>query len=276
MKKAFVTGITGFAGRHLKKKLEEEGYEVYGITTKKEKKNIFLCDITDFNLLKKILKKVSPSYVFHLAGLSYPRDSFNFPRKFHNVNYIGTLNLFEGIREANLNPEILFISSSEVYGNIPFKKLPIKENCPLAPENPYGVTKAAGELLAMQYVKNYGMKIKIARPFNHYGPYQDKKFVLSNFTSQLVEIEKGKKEAILYTGDLSVKRDFTYVEDVVKAYIDIINKGVKGEAYNVCSNKAYSIEECVKILLSFCKKKVKIKKEEKRMRKGDRKIIYGN
>ncbi|MBF0275105.1 MAG: GDP-mannose 4,6-dehydratase [Nitrospinae bacterium] len=279
MKKALITGITGFVGNHLKDFLEVRGeYEVYGITsnTSRVRNNIFYANLTDFQALKNILSQIKPDEIYHLGALASPKESFDAPLMYHQVNYLGTLNLYEAIKEVKFSPNILFVSSSEVYGSPSQNDLPLTEKSPIHPESPYAASKAAAEIISQQYNKTEKLNIKIARPFNHFGTGQDEKFVLSSFTRQITEIIKKNTTPVIYTGNLSAKRDFTNVNDVVRAYHSIQISGKTGETYNICTGKSCKIEECLNILRSFADKEIEVKKDKNRLRKSDIEDYFGS
>jgi GDP-4-dehydro-6-deoxy-D-mannose reductase len=168
------------------------------------------------------------------------------------------------------------VGSSDVYGIVKPKETPIKEDRPLLPVSPYGVSKAAGDLLAYQYFKSYEIYAIRARSFNHTGPRQRTGFVIPDFASQIAKIEKGFSPPVLKTGNLSSHRDLSDVRDVVKAYISLMGKGKAGEAYNICSQKAYSIEHLLNILCSLSKKRIRAEKDRKRNRPAEIPILLGS
>ncbi len=276
-KKVFITGLTGFAGTHLSHYLEKEGFEVYGTSwpEKVEGEKIFWLDLRNGRKLSKILKRIEPEWIFHLAALSHVGESWKNVKKTISTNFISTLNIFESAYNLPEHPRILFVSSAEVYGYVEKEDLPVKEEQPTNPLNPYAFSKLLGEILSSLY-NSLGMEIFIVRPFNYTGPGQSPKFVCSDFAYQIAMIEKGKTKPEIRVGNLSVKRDFTDVRDVVKAFRIIIEKGERGSPYNICSGKSYSIEEILQILLKFSKEKIEITKDEKRFRKADVHDIYGD
>jgi len=276
-KRVFITGLTGFAGKHLSQYLEKEGFEVYGTSwpEKVEKERIFWLDLRNGRKLKKILKDINPDWIFHLAALSHVGESWKNVKRTVSTNFISTLNLFESASNLSRNPKILFVSSAEVYGYVKKENMPVKENHPTNPLNPYAFSKLLGEILSSLY-NSLGMEIYVVRPFNYTGPGQNPKFVCSDFAYQIAMIEKGKRKPEIRVGNLSVRRDFTDVRDVVMAFKIIIEKGEKGSPYNICSGKSYSIEEILQTLLRFSKEKIEIIKDEKRFRKADVPEIYGD
>lgn len=282
-KRVLITGGEGFVGNHLiKYLLDETDYEI--VSTYHIKKSIFefnnsrlkhvKVDIKNLESIKSVLSAISPNYIYHLAGISFVPATFENPLLTHETNFIGTFNLYEAIKTLNLNTSILFISTSEVYGQVDSDI--IGEDRVLKPQNPYSVSKASAELLSYQYYKNYGLKIKIARPFNHIGLGQNENFVIPNFVKQIINIDKGLKEPIIEVGNLDAIRDFTDVKDIIRGYKLLVESNFNGETYNLCQGKGYSIKEILNILLSFSDNKIEIRFDEKRMRPSDNPRIVGN
>lgn len=278
MKKAFITGITGFAGSFLAENLVQKGYETSG-TYLTEESLINVKDIRPKIKLRKVdlqkeaevkttIEQEKPDLIFHLAALTAPGESFKNPAEFINNNIAAQLNVFEAARSIGINPAILIISSAEVYGNVKASDLPIDENTELRPVNPYAVSKVAQDFLGLQYFLSYKLPIVRVRPFNHIGPRQSPSFVVSSFAKKIAEIEKGS-EPVLKVGNLNAKRDFTAVEDMVEAYAGVIEKGEPGEVYNIGSGKSVEIKYILDTLLSFSNKKITVEEDPSLMRPLD-------
>lgn len=287
MKKGFITGINGFVGSHLAESLLEKGFQVFGLIRDstslenikqiKDEIKIYKGDLTNFNQIYKIIEDSKPDYVFHLAAQTFVPTSLKLPNETFDVNINGSCNLFESIRRLGIDPVIQIAGSSEEYGLVYPKEVPIKETNPLRPLNPYAVSKIAMDYLGYQYFRSYGLKIIRTRAFNHEGPRRGETFVTSNFTKQIAEIEKGIKDPIIFVGNLSAKRDYTDVRDIVNAYYLSILKCQPGEVYNICSGKAWVIEDILNYLLSLSKvRNIKVKKDLKRMRPSDVPILLGD
>ncbi|MEO0074037.1 MAG: GDP-mannose 4,6-dehydratase, partial [candidate division WOR-3 bacterium] len=166
--------------------------------------------------------------------------------------------------------------SSEEYGLVLPDETPIKETNPLRPLSPYGVSKVAQDMMGYQYHKSYGLHIIRTRGFNHTGPRRGDVFVTSNFAKQIAEIEKGKREPVVYVGNLDAVRDFTDVRDTVQAYYLALEKGVPGEVYNVASGKGYRIREVLEILLGMSQAKIRVEQDKSRFRPSDVELLIGN
>lgn len=286
MKKAFITGITGFAGSHLAELLLEGDYKVFGTARPRSKTDnidhlrgkieLEDADLLDSHSLYSILTKIKPDYLFHLAAQSFVQSSWASPATTMEVNAVGTVHIFEAVRRAGIDSVIQIACSSEEYGLVLPSEIPVKETNPLRPLSPYAVSKVAMDYLGYQYSKSYGMKIVRTRGFNHTGPRRGEVFVTSNFAKQLAEIEKGKKEPILEVGNLEAQRDWTDVRDMVRGYVLAVEKCEYGEVYNICSEKATKVGEMLDMLLSYSKVKVKIKEDRARMRPSDVPILLGD
>ena len=286
--KILITGISGFVGSHFiefflnKKNIELHGIEHKGvklpkITGLKTKiKSYSECGITDFKKLKATLKRIRPDYIIHLAAQSSPSKSWKAPVDTVRVNIEGQVNLLEAIRSIKIDPKIIIAGSCEEYGLVKKSEIPIRETQTLRPLNTYAVSKVAQDFLGYQYFKSYGMKVIRTRPFHHTGQRRPDHFVCSSFAKQIALIEKNKQKPIIRVGNLSAKRDFTDVRDMVRAYWLIMQKGIIGEVYNISSGKAKSIQEVLNILLSFTDCNIKVEKDPARFRPNDIPVFIGD
>lgn len=278
MKKALITGAAGFAGGFLSENLISKNIDVVGtylspdqlkfVSHLKDVKFIGL-DLLDQDAILKVLKEEKPDYIFHLAALTSPAESFTNPSVTITNNATAQVNLLEAVRDAQLDSRILVISSADVYGLVDKKDLPIDELTPFMPVSPYAVSKLTQDFLALQYFLSYGLKIIRVRPFNHIGPRQSSRFVVPTFAKQIADIEKGDQDAVVRVGNLSSKRDFTDVRDMVEAYFLAIEKGKTGDVYNLGSGKSYLISEILNKLLSFSGKKIDIEVDQSKIRPKD-------
>lgn len=287
MARVLITGITGFVGSHLAEYLLNKNMEVYGtirwrsktenIENIKDKIKLLGADMRDGHSLEVAIKESEPDYVFHLAAQSFVPMSWRAPADTIETNVIGSVHLFEAIRKSKFDPKIHIAGSSEEYGLVKPDEVPIRETNPLRPMSPYGVSKVAQDKLAYQYHKSYGLKTVVTRAFNHTGPRRGDVFVTSNFSKQIVEIEKDKREPVIRVGNLNARRDFTDVRDIVKAYWLALDKGDVGEVYNICSGKAIKIQSVLDTLLELSKaKNIKVEKDPARMRPSDVEVLEGD
>jgi GDP-4-dehydro-6-deoxy-D-mannose reductase len=289
--KILITGITGFVGSHLAEYcLNIGGAEIFGtilshhlgdelsrIENIKDRLVIFECDLTNRVAVQRVLNKVRPDKIFHLAAQSFVPTSWQSPEDTLHNNIISELNIFESVRDIGINPVIQIAGSSEEYGLAYEEELPIKEENPLRPLSPYGVSKVAQDTLACQYHHSYGLKTVITRGFNHEGPRRGSQFVTSSFAKQIAEIEKDKRNPVIFTGNLESKRDYSDVRDIVNAYWLATEKCKFGEPYNICSGKTWSIKSVLDFLLSkSTKKDIKIENDPIRMRPSDVPMLLGD
>ena len=274
--KVLITGIEGFVGPYLADLLLKKGHEVYGtffahqttahpVSTSDVKK--IQLDITDKKQVIKVFADVNPDEVYHLAGFSSVKQSWDNPELCRKVNVEGTRNILDGVIAAGNTAKVLVVSSAEVYGKP--QKLPITENHPLNPDNPYAKSRKEQEEVVQEHIKNKKMRAVITRSFNHTGPGQSPTFVCGDFAHQIGRIEKGLQEPCISVGDLSIKRDFTDVRDVVRAYVLTLEKGKSGGVYNVCSGKTYMMQEILDILIKIARKEIRAVQDPDKIRSID-------
>jgi GDP-4-dehydro-6-deoxy-D-mannose reductase len=278
MRKALITGVTGFAGSFLAEYLLSTGFSVSGthltpdlgnITSIKDKLKLHELDLMDAKSVVSLINDEKPDFVFHLAALSSASESFDNPADFITNNISSQVNIFEGIRKASILPRVLITSSAEIYGDVAPSNLPIDEDTPIRPVNPYAVSKLAQDFLGLQYFLAYKIPIIRVRPFNHIGPRQSPAFVVPSFAKKIAEIEKGKSEPVIKVGNLNAKRDFTNVNDIVRAYAQVIEKGDPGEVYNIGFGESYKVEDILNRLLSLSEKKISIEIDQNLLRPID-------
>jgi GDP-4-dehydro-6-deoxy-D-mannose reductase len=277
--KALIIGAAGFVGHYLINHLVHDcGWSV--AVTRLENEVIEQADVDQYvlNILDKeaiiqVLKEVHPDCIFHLAAQSSVALSWKNPALTIDINIKGSINVLDAIRELDFSPRILLIGSGEEYGHILPNETPINESNHTRPGNVYAATKVCQNMLGKLYADAYQMDIIMVRAFNHVGPKQSPLFVVSDFCKQVAEIEKGLHKPIIKVGNLSAKRDFTDVRDVVRAYSLLIKKGQAGETYNVGSGKAIAIEEILKLILSFATVTISVEVDPTKLRPLDVPII---
>ncbi len=268
-----ILGSEGFVGRHLSKTLNKSGWDVVGFDVKPSdnKDSTYIQgDLRDQEALARALREKHPDVIFHLAGvLKAERNDL-----FYQAHVLGTVALFEAIRQVDHLPRVVIASSSAVYGEGQ-SKLPIKEGDPLRPVTHYGISKLTQELAALRYYEACHIPVIILRMFNLLGPGQSPELACSAFARQiaLAETHRGNK---LHTGDLSASRDFVDVRDTVRAYEMIASKGEPGEVYNVCSGRAVSIQACLDLLLSMAAVPLKVILDTDRIQNSDVSIQEGS
>lgn len=279
MKKALVIGAAGFVGSYLIKHLHDEcGYEVAATKLPQENLGDLPAEIYDLNILNKddvvaILYEVRPDYIFHLAAQSSVSVAWKNPQLTVDVNIKGAVNVMDAVRELYYKPRVVLIGSGEEYGHIRDGETPIKEDNRLNPGNIYAATKACQNMIGSIYSKAYDMELIMVRAFNHIGPGQSSIFVVSDFCKQVADIEKGEKDPVMYVGNLSARRDFTDVRDVVRAYALLAEKGENGETYNVGSGNAVEIREILDKIIAFSTAEIKVEIDPAKIRPVDVPII---
>ncbi len=283
-----ITGITGFAGSHLADYILDNhtDAQVFGLIRWRSRMENILhirdrihlieADLKDLVSLKKCFAEVKPDRIFHLAAQSFVPTSWTCPAETFAINAIGQINLFEAVLSLGLSPKIQIAGSSEEYGLVNTNEVPMKESNPLRPLSPYAVSKVAQDLLGWQYYKSYGLRVVRTRGFNHTGPRRGEVFICSNFAKQIVEIEKKKREPVIYVGNLEARRDFTDVRDIVRAYWLSLEKGIEGEVYNIGTGKTYSIHEILQMLLSLAQIDVRIEVDPTRLRPSDVPVLLSD
>ncbi|MGH8103405.1 MAG: GDP-mannose 4,6-dehydratase [bacterium] len=284
--KALVTGVTGFVGSHLAEFLLSRGDEVWGTVRRRSPRDniahlgdrihLVEMDLQDYTAVLTALREVKPDCIYHLAAQSFVPTSWRAPAETFQTNVIGQINLFEAIRNHDMKPRIHVAGSSEEYGMVYPNEVPIKEENPLRPLSPYGVSKVAQDLSGYQYAHSYGMHIVRTRAFNHTGPRRGAGFVSSNFAQQLVQIERGKKPPVVEVGNLDAVRDFCDVRDVVRAYALAIEKGRPGEVYNIASGVGVKVRDLLDKFLKITGQKVEVRLDPARARPSDVPLLIGD
>jgi GDP-4-dehydro-6-deoxy-D-mannose reductase len=246
MKKILVTGATGFVGSHFCDYLIDNKISNKIFVTKryhlskldnllhiKNKINFLDCDITDPVSVNNLIKNIKPDIIFHFAAESFVSPSWLHPNRYMSVNYNGTLNLLEAIKNFSIKTKILIPGSGEEYGELSKNEMPITVNTTLKPVNPYAVSKIAQDLISYVYHKSYNLNVYRCRTFNHEGPRREKVFGISWYAYQIARIERGLQPPIIKTGDTEDLRNFTHVKDICDAYWKCVLKCKKGELYLV-------------------------------------------
>jgi GDP-4-dehydro-6-deoxy-D-mannose reductase len=259
---ALVTGGAGFAGRHLRALLPE------AVSPSRSE-----LDLLDAGAVRSAVRDASPAVVFHLAALASVRRSWDAPAETLTANVAMTANLLEAVRLEAPEATVVVIGSGEVYG--PPESLPVDEDAPLRPQNPYAVSKAACDLLAGQYADAFGMRVVRMRPFNHAGPGQSEDYVVATLTRQVAEAEAaGRDEVLLRTGNPDSARDFTDVRDVARAYVSA--ESLEGGAFNVASGRAVTVRDLIELVRSASRLPVRHEVDPARMRAHDVPEVRGS
>jgi GDP-4-dehydro-6-deoxy-D-mannose reductase len=282
-----VTGAGGFVGTHLLAELSGQGgHEITagafggaGVPASPDASGVrwVALDVTSDDSVAAVLRETRPERVYHLAGQASVGESFRSPHQTWEINATGTLRLLDALRVGGLrDTRVLLTSSAEVYGAVPAEAQPIAETHPLRPLTPYGASKAAAEMLALQSALSSTAEVVVARSFNQIGPGQDERFVLPSFARQLVSIRRGRAEPVLHVGNLEVWRDFLDVRDAVRGYLAIMEHGENGSAYNVSSGSALSLAEVVAELVRLSGTNARVEIDPERFRPVDIPTLMGD
>lgn len=278
MKKVLIFGISGFVGPYLAREFIDSGYIVYGTdltesSTIHEKVIFKSCDIINEQEVAKTIAQIAPNIIINLAGVSSVGNSWNIPQTTMIVNVVGSLNILEAVRRHLFNTKIMFIGSSEEYES---KLTPINEESKLNANNPYGISKVTQSSFISLYRDQYKMKIYEVRPFNHTGIGQSDSFVLPSFCKQVAKIENSKSNGTIKVGNLDIKRDFSHVKDIVRAYRMIIENEDCTTVYNIGSGNAYTLNQILNFIIGLSGKSIKIETDYERYRVTDTPIIQAD
>lgn len=265
-----ITGQSGFVGRHVVRHADT-------LSAGKWRAMPFAAhDLLDPASLDNWLADNCPAAVIHLAGQTFVPEAFRNPAKTLQVNLLGTLNLLQALKRRGFRGTFLYVSSGDIYGQVPPERLPITEIWLPKPRNPYAVSKLAAEHLCLQWsFSEPDWRIMVARPFNHAGPGQTADFLLPSMARQLVRVRQGLQPPQVQVGDVDVSRDFLDVRDVVQAYFQLLEHGRSGEIYNVCSGQEQNIRELIMQMTDLAGVNVTLKQDPDRLRQGEQRRVVG-
>jgi GDP-4-dehydro-6-deoxy-D-mannose reductase len=277
--KILISGSGGFAGGHLAEHLLSEFGErvcLWGVERGLTQRSIALAglttlkvDLRDAEATRAVVARVRPDRIYHLAGQAVVGESWTQPWETFETNLRAQLNLFEAALAEGLRPRILTLGSMEEYGQVAASDLPVSEAQPFRPDSPYGVSKVAQDLMGQQYFLSRQLPVVRVRPFNHIGPRQSNRFVAAAFASQIAAIEAGRQEPVLRVGNLTARRDFTDVRDMVRAYVLALEHGEPGDVYNIGSGRSHSIQELLEFLLGRAACAIRVETDPARLRPAD-------
>jgi len=269
--RVFITGIGGFAGRHLAALCRAEGAEVSGLS-RTQGEGVHSGDLGDREAMQRILRESRPDIVFHLAAEIASADE----ALLHRSNVVGTRNLLEAAAALPEKPRVLVASSSAVYGRGPVDGEPIREHAPLTPIAPYGASKAEQDRLAERLGAELGLAVVRARAFNQTGPGEKDSFVASGVARQIAEIEAGMRPPRIAIGRTDTVRDFTDVRDIASGYWLAATRGRAGEVYNLASGRPISIQAIVDALVALADTDISVEQDPARMRPADVRVQVGD
>jgi GDP-4-dehydro-6-deoxy-D-mannose reductase len=279
--RVLVTGVSGFVGRHLARVLAERGAAVHGTgadpgTPRIDGVHAYAAgfDVRDAAVVLDRVAAWRPDAIVHLAGQASAGRSFDDPVGTFRVNAAGTWNLLESVRRAAPRARALVVGSADVYGSQP-EGSRVGEDAPLRPVSPYGLSKAAADLLAQMAAED-GLDVVRSRSFAHAGPGQDPRFAVPSWARQIAAIEAGAAEAVIRVGNLEVTRDLCDVRDVARAYVDLLERGVTGRAYNVCRGEGLRMADVLGALVAMARARVRIEVDPSLHRPADLPYLVGD
>lgn len=262
-----LTGATGFVGPYLQAirpcvpLVDAQGQPI---------------DVRDASALNSWFEGVEVDAVIHLAAQSFVPRSFADPQETFEINFVGTLNLLNALKRSGFRGRFLYVGTADIYGAVPVHELPITESQLPHPRNPYAVSKLAAEALCYQWSQTEPFQIVMARPFNHIGPRQPDHFVVSSFAKQIADRSRSGSREPIKVGDVDVTRDFSDVRDIVRAYDMLVDSGLSGEIYNICSGVETSLREVLQVLQRLAGTEVDIIQESSRLRPSEQRRVAGN
>lgn len=280
---ALVTGAEGFIGSHLVEFLQKKKWNVVGtylsgrFATLPGLRNVSFehCDLRNGQRVEQVFRQYEPTHVFHLGAQSLPTVSWADPVGTFESNVMGSLHVFEAIRRQRHPAVIVSACSSAEYGHVPAIAIPVKEEQPLHPLHPYGISKVCLDLLAREYFLDYKIPAVNIRLFNTTGPGKTND-APSDFVRQIAQIRKGLQKPVIEVGNLKPKRAFLDVNDTVRGFYFAALKGKRGEAYNLCATDTHEIGTLLKTALRLSGVKAEIREASQLLRPSDEKIIFGD
>lgn len=275
--RALVTGGHGFVGRYLCAALRRRGDDV--VVADRVGDDAIPLDLSDAENLRGVVEYARPDAIFHLAAQAFVPDAIADPIATFDVNARGTALFIDAIRSVRargeIDPRIIIVSTADVYGERPAHEYPLRETHEPRPANPYAASKVAAEAFALAAHRAYGLDVVVTRAFNHVGPGQSDRFVVASFATQLARIARGA-EAVIRVGNLTAKRDFLDVRDVVAAYLALADRAPAGEIYNVASGRPIAIREMLRLLIEAAHLPVEVREDPERFRPVDVPVAYGD
>jgi GDP-4-dehydro-6-deoxy-D-mannose reductase len=266
---ALVTGASGFVGRHLVEHLQASGDEVLG-----SDRVAGGIDIGDPAAVSALLQEARPEVVYHLAGWSDVGGSWDAPVETFRINAEGTLNVLQACADTGVE-RVLSVGSADVYGRVTEDELPLTESSPLRPVSPYAVSKVAADYLGLQAHLGRGLGVLRVRAFNHLGPGQTDRFVASAIAARIARNELDGND-IVPIGNLSSRRDFTDVRDVVRAYRLLVERGEPGAVYNLCSGVDIEVRELADRLVAMATRPMHLHRDASLERPVDIPVLRGD
>jgi GDP-4-dehydro-6-deoxy-D-mannose reductase len=281
-----VTGAAGFAGSHLLDLIKPEGQPITGwhlhglhpLEGSSTSLSSFegvewrAVDLTDRESVRAAIADGRPAEIYHLAGAANQGNSWERTDESLRANALGTHHLLDALRRERVDARVLVIGSAAVYRP---KEEPFDEESAIGPTSPYGMSKLAQEMTALQSFTLHDQRVIVSRSFNHIGPRQNADYVASSFARQIAMIEAGQAPPVIMVGNLEARRDLMDVRDTVRAYRALMRRGEPGRAYNVCSGEAHAIRELLDGLLAHSTVNVDVCVDVSRLRPVDQPLLVG-
>lgn len=283
--RVLITGIAGFVGTHLVDFLQrlDPAPEVFGLIKPRgtlpelpPTVTLIEADLEDAPSVERAMDSVVPDRIVHLAAQSSPQLSWADPAGTFRTNVLGLMHVLEAVRKRGLAPRTLVVGSAEEYGLADARDLPLREDAPLRPQSPYASSKVAQGFLALQYTLAYRLPIVRTRTFHHTGSRRGEAFAESSFARQLVEIEIGLRPPFVAVGNLDAVRDFTDVRDVLRAYWLLLDRGLPGDVYNVCSGRGVRIGDLLDLLIRLSGIDVEVRVDPQKVRRAEIPEVVGD
>jgi GDP-4-dehydro-6-deoxy-D-mannose reductase len=265
--RALITGGKGFVGQWLAAHLEDHGDDVTVIDLE--------TDVADGAAVRRVMSDVAPEAIYHLAAMTHVGESWDDPSRVLRVNVLGTAEILAAARSLEVRARVLVVSSAEVYGIVTPEQLPLGEETSTEPASPYAASKLAAEAVAFQAWRGYGQPVIVVRPFNHIGPGQSPNFFVPALAKRIVEARRSG-DTSLSVGNLTTRRDFTDVRDVVAAYRLLMEGGEAGAVYNVCSGRDVAMSEVAAQLLELAGADLTLRTDPDLLRPVDVPVLRGS
>lgn len=237
-----ITGAGGFVGNHLVPRLVANDWTVTSYDLD--------LDVVDRDAVQSVFERDRPDAVIHLAAQSSVSVSRDQPSLTHRVNYLGTLSVLRAALNCPSRPRVILAGSADQYGTAEPGSAPFDEDAPIRPRSAYGRSKAEADQLAATYAAA-GLEVVRVRAFNHTGPGQTPTFVISSFARQIAEVERGLREPVMRVGNLGSVRDIIDVRDVIEAYVQLLDRNVAADAYNIAGGVGHKVGDLLELLLGL-------------------------
>ncbi|MFC3813456.1 GDP-mannose 4,6-dehydratase [Lysobacter sp. GCM10012299] len=266
-----VTGARGFVGQHVEAAVLAGAFGPTEFIAPPQS-----WELRDPLQVAELVAQVRPTAVLHLAAQSFVPRSFEDPQETFDINLMGTLHLLTALKACSFQGRLVYVSSGDIYGRVPDAAMPVDERRIPEPRSPYAASKVAAEQLCLQWHRSEGLDAVIARPFNHIGPGQDRRFVVPSLAWQIVEIAAGTRDPAIEAGDIDTSRDFTDVRDVVSAYAALFSAGHAGQTYVIASGVERRIRDLLMRMCELSGVAPEVKQDPARLRPSEQRRMVAD